>query len=200
MAIRFLVALLAMLMLGLSVQPTSATSYTFETVLAGANEDPPVASPATGFARVVLDTAAHRLDIHAEFEGLLGMSTAAHIHAPSLPFFGNAPVAVQLPTLNGFPAGVTEGVYEMSFDTLNTATYTNSFITTAGGSAEQAEALLLQSLFGGQAYLNIHTTEYGAGEIRGFFRPPAPIPLPAGLPLLLAAVGGLALLPQRHRG
>ena len=196
MFIRFLAVLCLVAAVSLSTSPAVAASYTFTTTLSGANEDPPNASPATGFARIVLDTIANTLEIHAVFAGLVTPTTVAHIHAPTaFPFSGNVGVAVQPPTLAGFPAGVTKGTYLWTFDTSDPSTYANSFLTNSGGGdALGAEAALMNSLFGGRAYLNIHTQGYPAGEIRGFF---VPIPLPAGLPLLLAALGGLALLRRR---
>jgi len=201
MSIRFLAALVLSACLLLPVPPASAATYTFTAPLSGANEDPPNPSPATGFARVVLDTLAHTLEIHAQFSGLVAPTTAAHIHAPtSLPFAGNVGVAVQVPSLTGFPAGVTEGTYLWTFLTTAEATYAPSFLTTFGfGDPSTAETALLDALIAGRAYFNIHTTAYPGGEIRGFLRQPAPIPLPAALPLFLTALAGFALTGWRRR-
>ncbi|WP_139379481.1 CHRD domain-containing protein [Zoogloea sp. LCSB751] len=40
----------------------------------------PNASPATGAAMVVIDTVAHTMQVDVVFSGLLGPTTAAHIH------------------------------------------------------------------------------------------------------------------------
>ncbi|WP_390677815.1 CHRD domain-containing protein [Aquisphaera giovannonii] len=42
---------------------------------------PPNATAGTGFARVELDTVGHTLHVEVTFSGLLGATTAAHIHA-----------------------------------------------------------------------------------------------------------------------
>jgi hypothetical protein len=44
----------------------------------------------------------------------------------------------------------------------------------------------------GKAYLNIHTSTFGAGEIRGYFRP---VPEPTSL----AALIGAGLIARRRR-
>jgi hypothetical protein len=41
-------------------------------------------------------------------------------------------------------------------------------VTANGGTTAGAEAALLAGLEAGQAYLNIHTTMFPGGEIRGF--------------------------------
>jgi hypothetical protein len=67
-----------------------AISITFVANLTGANEVPPVASPGTGFAAVVLDPTAQTLQVNATFSGLTSNTSAAHIHccAPLKPCRG----------------------------------------------------------------------------------------------------------------
>jgi hypothetical protein len=197
MFIRFLAVLLSIAALLSPVPPATAATYTFTATLSGANEEHPNASPATGSARVVLDTIAHTLEVFARFEGLLAPSTVAHIHAPTaIPFAGNVGVAVQPPTLLGFPAGVTSGTYLHTFNTENETIYSPAYLANSGGTALAAEAALLSHLMTGRAYFNIHSEVYPPGEIRGFL---VPIPLPAGLPLLLGAVGLLVLVRRGRR-
>src|SRR5687768_13886745 len=83
----------------------SATPVTFSAFLAGINEVPPNASPATGFVTVTFDLAAHVMTVDATFSGLLGNTTAAHIHVA--PPGVNGQVATQTPSFVGFPLGVT---------------------------------------------------------------------------------------------
>jgi hypothetical protein len=139
--------------------------------LSGAAEAPPNASPGTGFAVVTYDSTAHTLRVEITFSGLLGPTTVAHIHAPTAEAgTGNVGVAVQPGTFTGFPAGVTSGAYDHTLDLTATVNYTGGFLTLSGGTAEGAEAKLIESILEGRAYVNVHSQVFPAGEIRGFLR------------------------------
>src|SRR5581483_2234973 len=139
--------------------------------LSGPAESPPNASPGIGFAEVLFDNTAHTLRVQVTFSGLLGTTTASHIHsATALPGTGTAGVATQTPTFMDFPLGVTSGTYDHTFDTTLLSSYNPAFVTANGGTAASAEAALAASLAAGTAYLNIHTTQFPGGEIRGFLQ------------------------------
>src|SRR5687767_7045293 len=72
-------------------------------------------SPGTGFTIVTYDPAAHTLRVQAEWSGLLGPTTASHIHAPTPPT-GAPSVATQTPSFTGFPLGVTAGTFDQTLD------------------------------------------------------------------------------------
>jgi hypothetical protein len=148
---------------------------TYTANLDGASESAPNTSPGAGFAEVVFDPGAHILSVHVTFSGLLGTTTAAHIHAPTaLPLTGAAGVATQVPTFVGFPLGVTNGTYDHTLDTSLASTWNPAFINAQGGSVPAAEAAFGAALADGKAYLNIHSTVFPGGEIRGFLvRSPA---------------------------
>ncbi len=143
--------------------------------LDGPSESPPVPSPGIGFAQVDVDTVAHTMHINVTFSGLLGNTTAAHIHSETaLPFQGNAPVATQVPSFVGFPLGVTSGVYDNTFDMTLASSYNPTYIASHGGTPATAEAALFASMAAGTAYFNIHSSMFPGGEIRGFLQVPAP--------------------------
>jgi hypothetical protein len=112
--------------------------------LDGAQEVPPVATPAKGTASCTLNDLGTALRFNITVQGLSSPITLAHFH--------NA------------PAGVNGGVVR---------TITPNFIgNTASGDwrATDAEPLtpaLVNELLAGRIYLNVHTANNGGGEIRG---------------------------------
>jgi hypothetical protein len=140
--------------------------YVFTADLSGANENPPAASTGTGTATVTWNTATNQMTVDVTFSGLTTGTTASHIHCCAVPPT-NAGVATQVPRFVGFPTGVTSGTYTNTFDMTDSASYNPAFITANGGTTASAEAALLTGLLAGQAYLNIHTSMFPGGEIRG---------------------------------
>lgn len=171
------------------VLPYQSFANIYTANLDGPSEDPPNASPGTGFALVELDTILHLMDIQANFTDLIGPTTAAHIHGPTeLPRTGTAGVITQLPSFEGFPLGVTSGTYSNTFNTTLTSTWNPAFLTSVG-STLAAEEALESFLVAGTAYFNIHSNTFPGGEIRGFFG--EPIPEPATLFLVGVGMAGL---------
>ncbi len=164
-----------------------ASVITYSAVLLGTNENPPTASPGTGFAEVTIDDVLQTMLVNVTFSGLLAGNTAAHIHCcTAVP--GNAGVATTTPTFTGFPGGVTAGTYNHLFDLTSAASYNPAFVTAQGGVAN-AEAALIAGMAAGLTYLNIHSTMFPGGEIRGFLAPE--VPEPATLLLTGAVLAGL---------
>lgn len=179
--------------------PAQAVPVVFITSLSGGAEEPPNASPGTGSSFVTLDRDAATLRVEVSFANLLAGTTAAHIHCcTDAPNTGVAGVATQVPTFIDFPLGVTSGSYDRTFDLNDAATYNPAFITNfGGGTVAGAFDFLADGIEGGMAYLNLHTSAFPGGEIRGFL---APIPEPATVSLLLGGLAVLALAGRRGRG
>jgi hypothetical protein len=172
--------------------PALAHTQTFKAVLSGAAEAPANASTGTGTASVIIDDHDFTMDLTVSFSGLSGTVTASHIHCcTTVPGVSTAGVATVTPTFTGFPLGVTSGSYHHLFDmTALSGSWNNTFIAANGGTQGTAFSALLAGLESGKAYLNIHTSAVGSGEIRGFLQL-APVPEPGTWALML---GGLALL------
>ena len=172
-----------------------AVVYTFDANLDGPSESPPNAAPGTGFADAIFDTTANMMQVEVTFSGLLGPTTASHIHsATASPFTGTAGVATTTPYFAGFPIGVTSGSYSNTLDMTLASSYNPAFVTANGGTTASAEAALLASMLADKAYLNIHTTVVPGGEIRGFL---TVVPEPSVVTLL--ALGAAIPVIRRNR-
>jgi hypothetical protein len=156
--------LLSVLFLGM-LYASSGQQYT--TRLSGPAEAPPNTSPGTGTASVTITGTSMRLQ--ANFSGLIGNTTASHIHAPTaVAGTGAAGVATTTPTFAGFPLGVTAGTYDRTLDMLAASSYNPSYITANGGTPASAFAALKAAMDAGKSYWNIHSSSFPGGEIRGF--------------------------------
>lgn len=165
---RRLLSVLAAIAVGTSTAAHAAV-VSYQANLDGPSESPPNASPGTGFTQVDVDSVAHTMHVHVTFSGLTGLTTASHIHAATTtPGSGTAGVATTTPTFANFPLNVTAGTYDNTLDMTLASSYNPSFITAHGGTTAGAEAFLFHSIAEGRAYLNIHSSVYAGGEIRGF--------------------------------
>lgn len=171
----------------------------FDATLSGAQEVPPVLSPASGSAELTLNDAQTELEILISIAGLDldGNQTpgvddddvvAAHIHQA--------------------PAGSNGGVV-FGFISPNSDTDNDLVIDAAAGTifsvwdgAEGEGTTLsaqLANLMSSGLYINIHTPAFTGGEIRGQITPSVAIPEPAILGLFGFGLAGLALSSTTRR-
>ena len=172
-----------------------ADQVSFTATLTGSQEVPPSGSAGIGSALVTFDTVTNLLTVNVSFAGLGSPTIASHIHC-CVPPGTNAMVATPVPTFPGFPLGVTTGTYLMTFDLTNASSYNPAFITAHGGTVPGALAAFTTGLNSGQTYLNIHTSQFPGGEIRGQLQA---VPEPASVFLLTAGVIGVAGALRRRR-
>jgi len=191
---RSLFALLLAAAMLVAAPSARATLIFFHVDFRPTNEVPPTASNGTGFADLTLDTVAQTLQGHIVFSGLTSNTTAAHIHCClASPFqSANVGVATLVPAFPGFPTGVTSGVDDFILDLSSASAYNPAFVTAQGGLAN-AEAAFIAGLLSGRTYLNIHTVNFGGGEIRGI------VPEPMTISLLLLGLSAAGFFSRRRR-
>ncbi len=163
---RSIAVLLTGLLFGLS--SAVAQIWYFNDPLSGAQEVPPNNSPATGYASGTYDQSTRTLRIMVHAHGFEGNLTMGHIHRGAMGT--NGPVVFNLNNTSGDPRMWTSD---------------NTFTLT-----EAQEADFLSGLW----YVNLHTTVYPGGEIRGQLNP-----VPEPNTLLALGLGTMGLLLRRRR-
>ena len=172
-----------------------AQAQNWYTTMSGAAEAPPNPSAGTGFA--TFNVTGNLLTIAINFTGLTGTTTQAHVHCcVATPGAGTVGVATELPLFTGFPVGVRNGSYLHTFDMTLNSTWSAAFITANGGTTAGATAAFIAGMNNGRAYLNIHTTQVPAGEIRGFI---SVVPEPSTYLMMGTGVLGLLGIARRRR-
>ncbi len=160
----------------------------------------PEAAGATGTGSLLLtyDDAARTLAILANWSGLSGVTSTAHIHCcTTIPRTGVSGVALaESGILPGFPLDVQSGTYSRVIDLTLNSQYGAGFLTASGGTAALAEARLMSNLASGNAYFNIHSRTFPPGEIRAFVNV---VPEPGTMALVLAAAGVAAAVSARRQ-
>ena len=146
-AIRFSLAALAVsavaVVTGCGMMPSSKPApasnlVALSTQLRGANQVPPVASPASGTVDAVFNRDTNQLRWKVIYTGLSGAATAAHFHGPAM-------------------AGANAGMV---------LPWPSPIMSPMEGSATLTAAQAAE-LIAGRWYANVHTAANPGGEIRG---------------------------------
>lgn len=112
--------------------------------LSGANEVPARVTPATGVASILFNPGTKQISIHIEVENYANLVTASHIHVGPVNGTG-------APTLN---LGAESA-------------YVRSGTSLTGNFLQLTYAAAALPLVTGGAYVNLHSSQYPGGEIRG---------------------------------
>lgn len=126
--------------------PTNTPSCVTSTNLVGSQEVPPTGSTATGIGTVALSRDHTSITVNLSWSGLSSNAIAAHIHGPAGP---------------GTNAGILFGMSGVP------ATPTGAIATQTFAVTPTQVAQLRAGLF----YFNVHSTNFGGGEIRGQILP-----------------------------
>lgn len=165
---RVIVASVLLMVAGWS----QAATYSLFATLDGGQEVPVRVTPGTGTGYMTYDDVTNQLSWDITFSDLLAGTTASHFHGPAAPGVNAAAViTIPLDTSLGMTSGTLVGMATL------TATQ---------------ETQLLSDLW----YINIHTSLYTGGEIRGQVQV---VPIPAAAWLFGSGLLGLAALARRRK-
>ncbi|WP_198120788.1 CHRD domain-containing protein [Massilia rhizosphaerae] len=167
---------------------------TYRAVASGALESPPNASPGTSL--VTIDLGGKQMMVDLPFRDLDGTTTGAHVHCcTSTAFTGTAPVAIPF---TDFPTGVHAGSYSKSFALGDEMSYDPAFLSAHGGTAQGAASALVDGIDANEAYVNLHTSAYPDGEIRGWLVAAPPVPETAEWSMLAVGLAGLMWMSRKR--
>lgn len=187
---RSLIACAVAVGLALAATSTNAQMIVRNFPLSGAQEVPPNASTATGFARLTVDVATglYELDLFVTGIALADLRGAGPNASPL--HFHNAPVGV-----NGgivVDAGFHAGGFVAEPGGIRATVHHQLFGGMQGGLNGPPVATNIANLLAGALYLNVHTNAFPGGEIRG-----QAVPAPSAAVLL--AIGGVVAARRRRR-
>lgn len=188
--------------------PAAAHEKIWAAPMLGTSESPSVTTTGSGQARVTIDFDLMTMRVEFSFSDLIGNATAAHIHCcTAAANTGNIGVATMTPSFTDFSfaagAGPQSGSYDRTFDMALASSYNAAFITARDSTPLDPSdnvVLAFNALVAGldaeKAYLNLHTSAYPGGEIRGLL---APVPEPQTYALMLAGLGVMGWAARRKQ-
>ena len=139
-------AALACLVWAAAPAGVQAAPMDFTVALSGAQQVPPVMSPGSGSAKLTYDAATEMLTWSVTYSGLSSDVTMAHFHGPAMAG-KNGPVEIWISKKGSAVTSPITGEVKLTPD--------------------QAKQLMA-----GEMYINVHTKDHPAGEIRGQVMPP----------------------------
>lgn len=137
--------------------------------LVGYNEVPSVSTPAAGLLLADIDARAGRIAYELRFGGLEGTPTQAHIHIGQQHTNGGVSVFLCDSATNADPTGAAPPC-PASGRVSGLITAGNVVGPSAQGLSPGEFAELVAAIRSGAAYVNVHSTRFPGGEIRGQFQ------------------------------
>ena len=124
----------------LSLSLSFAQTYSVKATLNGANSVPANSSTGTGYLTGIYDASTNMIELFVSYTDLEGTLTLAHLHSGAAGSTGG--VIRNLSPTTGASSGTISGTYNIDAN-------------------DEA------GLIAGDVYINLHSSVYGAGEIRG---------------------------------
>lgn len=141
---RFYRSLSLAAVLSVALAGAALAQTNFVIMMDGAQEVPPVATPATGSGTAVLSADQTTFTMSYSFSGLLGSQTNAHIHQGAI----------------GVPGGVVKQLPTPNSNVVN-------FVWSSTDVSQPLTPAHVTTLLNEGFYVNIHSTSFTGGEIRG---------------------------------
>jgi hypothetical protein len=158
---------LAVLAVALAV-PVTARAQTVHATLSSHHEVPALSTPGSGSFRAKVDVAAGTISWQLEYANLEADALQSHIHFGQ-PGVNGGVSAFLCSNLGNGPAGTL--TCPLRSGTLSGVITSAAIVGPAGqGIAPGEFAALAAAILDGTAYVNVHSTAWPAGEIRGQFR------------------------------
>jgi CHRD domain len=160
---------LPILAAGLFAASGGALSHEIETRLRGYQEVPAVSSPAKGSFKARINEWAGTIEYELSYSGLQGDPLQAHIHFGQHSVNGGVSVFLCQTSANPDPTGLAP---QCNADGQVTGVLraANVIGPAAQGIAELEFAELVGAIRAGAAYVNVHSTLFPSGEMRGQLR------------------------------
>ena len=158
-------------------------------IKSGPEADGSTNSPGSGSGLVELDLDTNIISLDLSWSGLVGDLTKLHIHGPATADRSNPQHLIEIFGPPEIPAELVakSGSWFSSFELAT--------LVQPGFDPIELQ-FIINTLVSGQAYVNVHTTVFGTGEIRGNLG--MPIPEPKSILLLLGGLFTVAGFRQRR--
>jgi hypothetical protein len=166
-SVRAATRLVGAALLGLA--PSAFANDSVEARLKGFAEVPSVSSTASGHFKAYVDRKTGAINYELSYKGLQGEVRQAHIHLGQHGVNGGVMVFLCQTTVNPDPTGLAPTCPQAGMVT-GVLQAANVVGPTAQGIDPLEFAELLTAIRGGVAYVNVHSSRFPGGEIRGQLR------------------------------
>lgn len=143
-----------------------------ETRLKGYQEVPAISTTASGRFKASIDKASNTISYEVSYSGLEGTVTQSHIHFGQRGVAGGISIWLCQTATNPSPVASTPVCPQSGTvaGTLSSANVTPNAGAIAQGIAAGELAEVMAAIRAGVAYVNVHSSKYPGGEIRGQLR------------------------------